>query len=146
MRSAASSTPCLVVGAGISGLYAALLLARAGRRVRVIDRSSARGGLAGAEYFRGIPCDLGSHRLHPGALSHPLFREMHGEQPFLTRPRRGVLVLGGRHIAYPPDALSLARAMGPAASLSMGLHVLARADRRRAFARWERDRCPIASP
>jgi hypothetical protein len=130
----------LVVGAGISGLYAALLLARAGRRVRVIDRSPGRGGLAGAELFRGIPCDLGSHRLHPGALSHPLFREMHREQPFLTRPRRGVLVLGGRHLPYPPGALSLARAMGPMASLAMGLHVLARSERRRAFASWERDR------
>jgi len=134
----------LVVGAGISGLYAALLLARAGSRVRVIDRSRAQGGLAGAELFRGIPCDLGSHRLHPGALSHPLFREMHREQPFLTRPRRGVLVLGGRHLPYPPDALSLARSMGARASISMGLHVLARADRRRAFAGWERDRPAIA--
>lgn len=134
----------LVVGAGISGLYAALLLARAGRRVRVIDRSRAAGGLAGAELFRGVPCDLGSHRLHKAALERPLFREVHREQPFLTRPRRGVLVIGGSHVPYPPDALSLARSMGPRASLAMGLHVLARADRRRAFAGWERDRSALA--
>jgi hypothetical protein len=130
----------VVVGAGISGLYAALLLARAGRRVRVLERRRAPGGLAGAEIFRGIPCDLGSHRLHPAALERPLFREMHRERPFLTRPRRGVLVLGDRHLPYPPGALSLARLMGPRASLSMALGLLARGERRRAFRGWEQER------
>ncbi len=109
----------LVVGGGISGLYAALLLVRAGRRVRVIERGARAGGLAGAETFRGLPCDLGSHRLHPEALRRPLFREMRRDCPFLERPRRGVLLLGGRRIPYPPTAAAMIRALGPRASLSL---------------------------
>src|SRR5579863_5343557 len=101
-RATGRSEEILVVGAGISGLYAALLLARAGRRVRVIERGARAGGLAGAESFRGIPCDLGSHRLHPEALERPLFREIHRDRPFLERPRRGALILGGRRVPYPP--------------------------------------------
>src|SRR6185369_8187840 len=128
----------MVAGAGISGLYAALLLARAGRRVRLLEGAARPGGLAAAETFRGIPCDLGSHRLHPAALDHPLFREMHEHAPFLMRPRRGVLVLGDRHVPYPPTALSMLRALGPSAGLATGLHLLARQPRA-AFTRWERE-------
>lgn len=138
----------LVVGAGISGLYAALLLARAGRRVRVIERSGRSGGLAGAEVFRGIPCDLGSHRLHPQALDRPLFREIHGEEPLLERPRRGALVLGDRRVPYPPSALALARGLGPTTSLKAALGAL-RALRAReeagASSGWERGRAPRSS-
>jgi|GEM_PF-958699 len=130
----------LVVGAGISGLYAALLLARAGRRVRIIERSSRAGGLAAAEFFRGIPCDIGSHRLHRAALELPLFREIHAKNPFLLRPRRGVLLFGGHRLAYPPNALEMLSALGPSASLSLGVGLLSTGRRGRAFARWEHDR------
>jgi NAD(P)-binding Rossmann-like domain len=130
----------LVVGAGLSGLYAALLLARAGKRVRVIERAARTGGLAGAEHFRGIPCDLGSHRLHPEALARPLFREIHARTPFLRRPRRGVLLFGGARVPYPPTAISMASALGIRATLGIGAGFLASARRRRAFACWERDR------
>ncbi|WP_437901547.1 FAD-dependent oxidoreductase [Sorangium sp. So ce124] len=130
----------LVVGAGISGLYAALLLARAGRRVRLLERAARAGGLAGAETFRGLPCDLGSHRLHPAALDQPLFREVHARSPFLSRPRRGVLVLGERHVPYPPSAPSMLRALGLRAGAAMGLGFVAQRGRRAAFARWEHDR------
>ncbi|WP_437595291.1 protoporphyrinogen/coproporphyrinogen oxidase [Sorangium sp. So ce590] len=130
----------LVVGAGISGLYAALLLARAGRRVRLLERAARPGGLAGAELFRGLPCDLGSHRLHPAALEQPLFREVHARSPFLSRPRRGVLVLGERHVPYPPSVPSMLRALGLRAGAAMGLGFVAQRGRRAAFARWEHDR------
>ena len=130
----------LVVGAGVSGLYAALLLARSGKRVRVIERGARPGGLAGAEHFRGIPCDLGSHRLHPAALSHPLFREIHRAEPLLARPRRGVLLLGAERLPYPPTAAALLRAMGPRRSLAILHGLLRRGDRRRALSTWDGDR------
>ncbi|XXX71905.1 FAD-dependent oxidoreductase [Sorangium sp. So ce134] len=130
----------LVVGAGISGLYAALLLARAGRRVRLLERAARPGGLAGAELFRGLPCDLGSHRLHPAALEQPLFQEVHARSPFLSRPRRGVLVLGERRVPYPPSVPSMLRALGLRAGAAMGLGFVAQRGRRAAFARWEHDR------
>ncbi len=142
--SSANPASYLVVGAGISGLYAALLLARAGKTVRVIERSVRPGGLAAAEVFRGIPCDIGSHRLHMGALEVPLFREIHASSPFLSRPRRGVLLFSGRRIDYPPHALEMLSALGPAASLSLGMGLFGTSRRSRAFARWEDDRVPAA--
>jgi hypothetical protein len=130
----------LVVGAGISGLWAALLLARRGVRVRVLERAAVPGGLAGAESFRGVPCDLGSHRLHPAALSRPLFRELHQDAPLARRPRRGVLLFGGRRVPYPPTAFAMMRALGPLASAEVALGMMARPDRREAFTRWQHGR------
>src|SRR5436190_1771325 len=129
----------VVVGGGISGLYAALLLARAGRRVRILERAGRTGGLAGSERFRGLPCDLGSHRLHPGALDQPLFREMAAREPFLSRPRRGVLLFRGRRIPYPPTGGSILRALGVRRALSLGISLVG-GRRRRALASWEGDR------
>jgi hypothetical protein len=130
----------IVVGAGISGLYAALLLARAGQRVRVLERGARVGGLAAAEAFRGVPCDLGSHRLHPSALERPLFRELDAVRPFLRRPRRGVLLFNERRIPYPPTALAMLRALGPSATGALAWGMLTRPGQRRAFTGWERDR------
>lgn len=135
-----ASSSFVVVGAGVSGLYAALLLARAGKRVRVVERRQRAGGLASAEYFRGVPCDLGSHRLHPAALERPLFREIHSQCALLSRPRRGLLLVGGARVPYPPSALSMARALGPAASAALALGLLRRRSRRAALASWEIDR------
>lgn len=130
----------LIVGAGISGLYAALCAARRGARVRVIERAARAGGLASFAEFRGIPCDLGSHRLHLEALKGPLFREMHAEEPFLVRPRRGVLIVSGRRIPYPPSALGMALALGPATTASFAAGMLLRPARLRSFLLWEEHR------
>jgi NAD(P)-binding Rossmann-like domain len=138
-----ATTETLVVGGGISGLYAALLLARRGKRARVIERSARLGGLSGAEEFRGAPRDLGSQslrlRLHPAALEQPLLREIHAQAPFRERPRRDVLLLGDRRLPCPPTASALASALGLRASFAAASGFLARATRRRAFAAAGRD-------
>lgn len=131
-----------VVGAGVSGLSASILLARRGIEVELITREGSLGGLAGARTFRGVACDLGSHRLHIDALRVPLLRELAGSVRLIERPRRGVLVLGDARVPYPLRPRSMLRALGPVAALGMGAgFARARLTRARAFddARHARD-------
>ncbi|MEM1032317.1 MAG: FAD-dependent oxidoreductase [Myxococcota bacterium] len=130
----------VVVGAGISGLYAALQLKQRGRDVRILERQSHPGGLAGAHQFRGVPCDLGSHRIHPDALVHPLFAALEQRGEMLIRPRRGRLVLGQRHLKYPPNAMALLGTLGPVATAAFAFDLLTQPARRRAWSAWERER------
>jgi hypothetical protein len=132
----ADSPDFIVTGAGVAGLTAALLLARRGLKTKIVERASSVGGLAAAETFRGLPCDLGSHRLHPSALRSPTLSEVHRAHPFAVRPRRGVLVLGERKASYPPTALGLLRALGPRVAMSFARQAV----ERRSFGRWERER------
>src|SRR5262245_194817 len=108
---AASSTApvrrVLVIGAGISGLTAALMLARRGISVEIWEASEAPGGLLRPVEFRGVQCDLGSHRLHPEAF--PVVGELTSDLHWLERPRRGRLVLRGRQLGYPIQLTSFLR-------------------------------------
>jgi hypothetical protein len=113
-----------VVGGGVSGLSAALLLARRGAAVELLCRDPTPGGLAGAWTFRGVPCDLGSHRLHRDALDEPLLREMTRDLRFLERPRRGALALRGRWIPYPLGLGGLLRGLGARTAVSLGASLL----------------------
>lgn len=108
-----------VVGAGVSGLSASILLARRGIEVELVTRAEV-GGLAGSRAFRGVACDLGSHRLHADALRVPLLRELAGAVRLIERPRRGVLVLGDARVPYPLRPASMLRALGPLAAIGMG--------------------------
>ena len=51
----------IVVGSGISGLTAALLFAQNGRKVLLIEKSSALGGSLSRFYSDGVPFDTGFH-------------------------------------------------------------------------------------
>lgn len=102
-----------VVGAGVTGLATALLLRRRGLEVEVLEAAETVGGMVRPFRFRGVDCDLGSHRLHPSAWAEPLLRELSREIGLTTRPRRGRIVLGGRHIAYPLSLTGLLQGLGP---------------------------------
>ena len=133
-----------VVGAGISGLAAALLLARRGWEVEVHEAAEQAGGLLRPFRFRGVPCDLGSHRLHPAALRAPLLGEVAGQVPLARRPRRGRIVLRGRHLPYPLTLPGLLRGLGLRTSLAFLRGWLLR--RGTPFAGWERARARPPAP
>ena len=108
----------LVVGAGVSGLAAAMFASERGADVEVVDESSRVGGLLARFSVRGLDCDLGSHRLHREGLAQPAVASLMAavglDRSLDVRPRRGVLLLGGRRVAYPPSFFDLARGLGRA--------------------------------
>ena len=133
--------PHLVVGSGISGLSAAVFLARSNRKVHLWEKDQNFGGMLSPISFQGILCDRGSHRVHPE--SHPLLRELTKEESWISQPRNGILILGGKHISYPPKPRDFLRGLGMKTSLSMAWGFLTRPNRFRSFQSWENDRSRI---
>ena len=126
----------LVVGAGVSGLSAAVLAAERGASVELVEGEQAIGGLLQGHRFRDVDCDLGSHRLHRAALEHPVVARLVGRIDLRRRPRRGVLLLGGLRIPYPPSWLDLARGLSASGPRFAASFVL----RRERLIGWERAR------
>ena len=130
-----------MIGSGISGLSAAVLLARDGHSVHLWEQGAQDGGLLAPISFQGLGCDRGSHRVHPE--SHPLLRELTQAEGWLRQPRLGQLVLGGRSISYPPSPVAFLRSLGPKTSVSMALGFATRPRSLRSFRTWERDRSSV---
>lgn len=143
MNSSTSPESVLVVGSGITGLSAALLLARRGVDVDIWEASEEPGGILAPVDFQGLPCDRGSHRVHPE--SHPLLRELTSREDWEERPRNGKLVLNGRHIPYPIDPFSFLWGLGLEAAVDMGLGWLTRPGVFDRFLNWEdaRQQTPV---
>jgi UDP-galactopyranose mutase len=130
--------PVRIIGGGISGLSAALLLARAGREVCLWEGTKQIGGLLAPISFADVACDRGSHRVHPE--SHPLLRELTVSEDWQSRPRRGRLILNGQHLHYPPNPLGFIRGLGVRASAQMLGGFATRPGALQAFKSWETDR------
>jgi UDP-galactopyranose mutase len=128
----------LVIGAGLSGLSAALFLARSGTKVEIWESSDRAGGLLAPVRFRGFELDRGAHRVHPSA--HPALWRVAKRREWLDRPRRGRLVLGGRKIPYPPEPIGFLRGIGLKAALEMSAGFMLSPERWRRFRGWEQDR------
>lgn len=79
-RTAASSgRRVVVIGAGIGGLTAAVLLARRGYGVKVFDQAGVAGGCASTFRRRGFTFDVGATQvagLEPGGIHHQIFAEL----------------------------------------------------------------------
>jgi len=88
----------LVVGGGIAGLACAALLARAGRRVTVLEAGSSPGGLARTRVRDGFAFNRGAHALYQGGAAAQVLSSL-GIRPRGRAPSlRGVAFFdGGRH-------------------------------------------------
>jgi protoporphyrinogen oxidase len=103
-----------VLGAGPAGLGAALLLARRGHDVTVLERAPEPGGLAASFEVAGVRVDHGSHRLHPSCPPE-ILEVLRAELGDDLQPRRrhGRIRLAGRWVGFPPGASDLARRLPP---------------------------------
>ncbi|MCB9597162.1 MAG: NAD(P)/FAD-dependent oxidoreductase [Sandaracinaceae bacterium] len=95
----------VVIGAGLSGLVAAVELASQGREVLVLEASGALGGRAQTHRSEGFALNLGPHALYPGAERQ--LAEL-GVNVTGGVPKRGLTMEVGDRIApLPGDAVTL---------------------------------------
>ena len=150
----------LVVGAGVSGLCTAIFLARSGARVEIWEAAEKPGGLLRPVLFQGVPCDLGSHRIHGDAL--PILQQAAPTLSWAERPRNGRLIfcanrpaertppfaslgrverpVACRHVPYPLRLRGFVQGLGPTLSARFFVSFLRREASLRKFLRWEADR------
>lgn len=99
-----SDTPLtLVVGAGITGLTAALTLARRGRNCLLLEREDRVGGLCRSFELDCIVFDLGPHVLFatPGTPQGDCIRELLAQEPCISRPFAFAVQAAGRMWRFP---------------------------------------------
>lgn len=99
----------VIVGAGFTGLTSALQLARAGRKVLVLEADSGAGGLAGTFEFRdGVTIEKFYHHWFDNDVYVPeLVRELGMEGDVVIMPSKTGMYFNGRHwrLSTPLDLL-----------------------------------------
>src|SRR6476660_5582835 len=97
----------VVVGGGLSGLVAAGILARAGRRVTVLERAREVGGRAGTDVKGGFCLNRGAHALYVKGYAARTLAEL-GVRVLGGSPLDGARALvGDRESPLPGGAVSL---------------------------------------
>lgn len=101
----------VIVGAGVTGLTAACLLARQGVACHVLERRGEAGGSCRSFVVDGITFDLGPHYFFPNAdfPAERLMDELLRGQPTIRRRFRFSILRAGRHWKFPIGILDMVR-------------------------------------
>jgi phytoene dehydrogenase-like protein len=108
MVSMDTTTDAVVVGGGLAGLTAATYLARAGRRVTVIEKASEVGGRAATQLKDGFAMNLGPHALYCAGAAQRVLAELGIQVTGRVPPTSGgFAVRDGRLHTLPTGFVSL---------------------------------------
>jgi phytoene dehydrogenase-like protein len=90
-----------IVGGGIAGLAAGIILARAGRTVTIFERRRYLGGRAVTHLRHGFRFNLGPHAFYRGGSGWEVLRQL-GVPVRGGRPKpKGIALRGGEHYKFP---------------------------------------------
>lgn len=98
-----------VVGGGIGGLSAALELARAGRRVVVLERAAHPGGRARTQKKQGFSWNLGPHALYNGGAAAASLKRLGIQVTGGVPAGKGLMLREGALHLLPGSPLDFAR-------------------------------------
>ena len=97
----------IVVGGGIAGLAAGVVLARAGRTVTIFERRRYLGGRAVTHLRHGFRFNLGPHAFYRGGAGWEVLRQL-GVPVRGGRPKpKGLALRGGEHYKFPGGPFSV---------------------------------------
>lgn len=103
-----SKADIVVVGGGLSGLTAAVLLARSGRSVTVLERAKSLGGRAATRSSEGFHRNLGAHALYRGGRAAAILQEIGIQyRGGLPSASGGFAIDGGVKHTFPAGFVSL---------------------------------------
>ena len=113
MTSSSPPTDVFIIGAGPAGLTSAYLLAKAGKRVRVIERDPEYvGGISRTVRYKGFHFDIGGHRFFSKSREVvELWNELLPDD-FIDRPRLSRIYYGRKYYAYPLKAFEALKNLG----------------------------------
>ena len=141
-------TDVVIVGAGPAGLTAGYLLAKAGKRVTIVERDPTYvGGISRTVRYAApsgeFHFDIGGHRFFSKAKEVvDLWNEILPDD-FIDRPRLSRIYYGGKYYAYPLRAFEALKNLGVfTASLCMASYAWAKATpiaNPRTFHQWVRN-------
>src|ERR687885_1374074 len=121
----AGGRPYVVIGGGPAGLTAGYLIAKAGRRVIVLEAEDQVGGLAKTVVDPdGYRFDLGGHRFFTKNKEvDDLWHEIMGDE-FLKRPRMSRIFWRGKYLDYPLKGTDVIKKLGPVELVRCGVSYL----------------------
>ena len=90
----------VIVGGGLAGLTAAAYLARAGRRVTVLEKAPSLGGRAATQEQAGFAFNRGIHAIYTGGASSEVLAEL-GVTYSAGSPGQAFVLDQGRVLPFP---------------------------------------------